>query len=150
MTDILNGCFLSTKYIFKKKVTINYPFEKGKISCRFRGEHALRKYEDGTERCIGCKLCETICPANAIFVESGFDKEKNVRFAKKYVIDLTKCIFCGLCEEACPVNAIVQTPNFEYAKENRFDFVYNKEKLLENGTKWEILLEENIKKKLKK
>ncbi len=136
LKEILSGMMLTLKYMFKPKVTINYPFEKGPISPRFRGEHALRRYANGEERCIACKLCEATCPAQAITIEAE-EREDGSRRTTKYDIDMIKCIYCGLCEEACPVDAIVEGPNFEYATETLEELYYNKEKLLENGDKWE-------------
>jgi len=143
--ELCSGMFLTLKYMFKKPVTINYPFEKGKISPRFRGEHALRRYPNGEERCIACKLCEAVCPALAITIESE-PRDDDSRRTTRYDIDMTKCIYCGLCEEACPVDAIVQGPNYEFAKETREELFYDKEKLLENGDRWESVLSKNIQK----
>ena len=142
--ELIQGLFLTFKYIFKSKVTINYPHEKGPLSPRFRGEHALRRYPSGEERCIACKLCEAVCPAQAITIESEI-REDGSRKTKRYDIDMLKCIYCGLCEESCPVDAIVQGPNFEFSTETREELYYNKKKLLENGDKWETALAENIK-----
>ena len=144
LSEFIKGLFIAIKFIFKPKATINYPFEKGSISPRFRGEHALRRYPNGEERCIACKLCEAVCPAQAITIESE-SKEDGSRRAARYDIDMVKCIYCGLCQEACPVDAIVQGPNFEFATETREELFYNKEKLLENGDRWESILEANIK-----
>ena len=144
LVELLRGMFLTFKYIFKSKVTINYPFEKGPLSPRFRGEHALRRYANGEERCIACKLCEAVCPAQAITIESEI-KNDGSRKTTRYDIDMLKCIYCGLCEESCPVDAIVQGPNFEFGTETREELYYNKQKLLENGDKWETVLAENIK-----
>ena len=126
------------------KKTINYPFEKGKISTRFRGEHALRRYPNGEERCIACKLCEAVCPAQAITIEST-ERSDGSRKTTRYDIDMMKCIYCGLCEESCPVDSIVQGPNFEFSTETREELYYNKEKLLDNGDRWESILAANIK-----
>jgi len=143
--DIIVGLLTTFKYIFKKKVTINYPYEKGKISPRFRGEHALRRYEDGSERCIACKLCESVCPAQAIFIEAEETKDGQRRTVR-YDIDMTKCINCGLCQEVCPVRAIVETPNFEYASWSHEELIYDKERLLLNGDRWESVIAENLSK----
>ena len=144
MADFTAGLIIAIKQIFKSKKTINYPFEKGKISPRFRGEHALRRYPNGEERCIACKLCEAVCPAQAITIESEITADGG-RKTTKYDIDMLKCIYCGLCEESCPVEAIVQGPNFEFATETREELYYDKQKLLANGDKWETALAENIK-----
>jgi NADH-quinone oxidoreductase subunit I len=144
LKEIVKGMSLTLKYMFfKSKVTINYPYEKGPISPRFRGEHALRRYPNGEERCIACKLCEAVCPAQAINIESE-EREDGSRKTTKYDIDMLKCIYCGLCQEACPVDAIVEGPNFEYATQTREELYYNKEKLLANGDRWEYSLKKNI------
>ena len=129
--------------MFRSSVTINYPYEKGKISSRFRGEHALRRYPNGEERCIACKLCEAICPALAITIDAE-EKDDGSRRTTRYDIDMTKCIYCGLCQEACPVDAIVQGPNYEFATETHEELIYNKQKLLDNGERWEEALQNNI------
>jgi NADH-quinone oxidoreductase subunit I len=137
LTELLSGLGLTLRYFFRPKVTINYPYEKGPLSPRFRGEHVLRRYPNGEERCIACKLCEAICPAQAITIEAE-PREDGSRRTTRYDIDMTKCIYCGLCEEACPVDAIVEGPNFEFATETRAELFYDKQKLLENGDRWEM------------
>jgi len=134
--DLAAGFWVTLCAFFQPKVTLNYPYEKGPISPRFRGEHALRRYPDGTERCIACKLCEAICPAQAITIEAAPAPDGSRR-TTRYDIDMSKCIFCGLCQEACPVEAIVETPNFEYVAEVHADLFYTKERLLKNGETWE-------------
>ncbi|XP_038692425.1 NADH dehydrogenase [ubiquinone] iron-sulfur protein 8-A, mitochondrial isoform X1 [Tripterygium wilfordii] len=143
LTEMVRGLMLTLKYFFEKKVTINYPFEKGPLSPRFRGEHALRRYPTGEERCIACKLCEAICPAQAITIEAE-EREDGSRRTTRYDIDMTKCIYCGFCQEACPVDAIVEGPNFEFATETHEELLYDKEKLLENGDRWETEIAENL------
>jgi len=143
LTEFAKGMALTLKYFFKKKVTINYPHEKGPLSPRFRGEHALRRYDNGEERCIACKLCEAICPAQAITIEADI-RDDGTRRTTRYDIDMTKCIYCGFCQEACPVEAIVEGPNFEYSTETREELLYDKEKLLDNGDRWERQLALNI------
>ena len=144
LSEFIKSLGIAFKEIFKKKKTINYPFEKGSISPRFRGEHALRRYPNGEERCIACKLCEAVCPAQAITIESE-ERADGSRKTTRYDIDMLKCIYCGLCEESCPVDAIVQGPNFEFATETREELYYNKEKLLKNGDQWESVLDQNLK-----
>ncbi|HEX3952291.1 MAG TPA: NADH-quinone oxidoreductase subunit NuoI [Stellaceae bacterium] len=136
LTELISGMALTLRYMFKRPVTVNYPYEKGPLSGRFRGEHALRRYPNGEERCIACKLCEAICPALAITIEAE-PREDGSRRATRYDIDMTKCIYCGYCQEACPVDAIVEGPNFEFATETREELFYDKEKLLANGDRWE-------------
>ena len=143
LSEIIKGMALTLKYFFKPNITINYPNEKGPLSPRFRGEHALRRYPNGEERCIACKLCEAICPAQAITIESE-PREDGSRRTTRYDIDMTKCIYCGLCEEACPVDAIVEGPNFEYATQTREELYYNKDKLLANGDRWEAQIASNL------
>ncbi len=139
LAELISAMSLTLRYFFRPKVTINYPYEKGPMSPRFRGEHALRRYPNGEERCIACKLCEAICPAQAIIIEAE-PREDGSRRATRYDIDMVKCIYCGYCEEACPVEAIVEGPNFEFTKETREELIYNKEKLLDNGDRWETEL----------
>src|SRR3954471_2871774 len=136
LTELLSGMALTLRYMFKRTVTVNYPYEKGPLSPRFRGEHALRRYPNGEERYIACKLCEAICPALAITIEAE-PRADGSRRTTRYDIDMVKCIYCGLCQEACPVDAIVEGPNFEFATEMREELYYNKEKLLANGDRWE-------------
>ncbi|KAL6502541.1 hypothetical protein OROHE_024546 [Orobanche hederae] len=143
LTEMVRGLMLTLKYFFEPKVTMNYPFEKGPLSPRFRGEHALRRYPTGEERCIACKLCEAICPAQAITIEAE-EREDGSRRTTRYDIDMTKCIYCGFCQEACPVDAIVEGPNFEFATETHEELLYDKEKLLENGDRWETEIAENL------
>ena len=143
MGEILSGMSLTLRYFFKPKVTLNYPYEKGPLSPRFRGEHALRRYANGEERCIACKLCEAICPAQAITIESE-PRADGSRRTTRYDIDMTKCIYCGFCQEACPVDAIVEGPNFEFSAETREELFYNKERLLDNGDRWEYEIAHNL------
>ena len=136
LLDILKGMGRVLRYFFRRNDTLLYPNQKGPLSPRFKGEHMLRRYANGEERCIACKLCEVICPAQAITIEAA-PREDGSRRAVRYNIDMTKCIYCGLCQEACPVDAIVEGPNFEYAAEARSELYYTKEKLLDNGDRWE-------------
>lgn len=136
LVELLRGLKLTGRYFFKKKITVQYPEEKTPQSPRFRGLHALRRYPNGEERCIACKLCEAVCPALAITIESE-EREDKTRRTTRYDIDLFKCIFCGFCEEACPVDSIVETRVFEYHFENRGEQIMTKEKLLAIGDKYE-------------
>ena len=134
--ELLKGLSVTGRYFFRKKITIQYPEEKTPISPRFRGLHALRRYANGEERCIACKLCEAVCPALAITIDSE-EREDGTRRTTRYDIDLFKCIYCGFCEEACPVDSIVETHIFEYHFEERGTQIMTKEKLLEIGDKYE-------------
>ena len=143
LREFFGAFVLTMRYFFKQKATVNYPYEKGPVSPRFRGEHALRRYPNGEERCIACKLCEAICPALAITIEAE-PREDGSRRTTRYDIDMVKCIYCGLCQEACPVDAIVEGPNFEFATETREELFYDKDKLLANGERWEYELNERL------
>ena len=136
LLELVSGMARTLSYTLKRRATLNYPYEKGPLSPRFRGEHALRRYPNGEERCIACKLCEAVCPAQAITIEAE-PREDGSRRTTRYDIDMMKCIYCGLCEEACPVDAIVEGPNFEFAAETRSELIYDKQKLLDNGDRWE-------------
>lgn len=143
LTDFLTAFWIALKEMFRRKPTVNYPFEKGPLSPRFRGEHALRRYASGEERCIACKLCEAICPAQAITIEAE-PRDDGSRRTTRYDIDMVKCIYCGFCQEACPVDAIVEGPNFEFATETREELFYDKDRLLANGDRWERLIAKNL------
>ncbi len=136
LVELANGMRLTGKRMFSRKITIQYPEEKTPQSARFRGLHALRRYPNGEERCIACKLCEAVCPAVAITIESE-PRDDGTRRTSLYDIDLTKCIFCGFCEESCPVDAIVETRHFEYHGEVRGDLLMTKQKLLAHGDRME-------------
>ena len=137
--ELIQGLRVTGRHLFRRKITVQYPEEKTPQSPRFRGLHALRRYPNGEERCIACTLCEAVCPAVAITIESA-EREDGTRRTTQYDIDLTKCIFCGFCEESCPVDAIVETRFFEYHGEKRGDLLMTKERLLEVGD----LMEEEI------
>ena len=141
--ELLSGMALTLLYMFRPKVTVNYPYEKGPLSPRFKGEHALRRYPNGEERCIACKLCEAICPAQAITIEAE-PRDDGSRRTTRYDIDMTKCIYCGYCEESCPVDAIVEGPNFEFATETHEELMYDKAKLLSNGDRWETEISKRL------
>ncbi|MGE5540106.1 MAG: NADH-quinone oxidoreductase subunit NuoI [Gemmatimonas sp.] len=143
LSELIAGMAMTLRYFFRPKVTLNYPYEKGMLSPRFRGEHVLRRYPNGEERCIACKLCEAVCPAQAITIEAE-PREDGSRRTTRYDIDMTKCIYCGYCQEACPVDAIVEGPNFEFATETREELMYNKDKLLANGDRWEAEIAANL------
>ncbi len=145
LPELIIGLSLTLAALFRRKYTLNYPYEKGVLSPRFRGEHALRRYPNGEERCIACKLCEAICPAQAITIEAE-PRDDDSRRTTRYDIDMTKCIYCGFCQEACPVDAIVQGPVFEFSTETREELFYNKEKLLDNGDRWESQISQNLEK----
>ena len=142
--ELLKGMNVTGRYLFKRKITVQYPEEKTPISPRFRGLHALRRYENGEERCIACKLCEAVCPALAITIDSE-EREDGTRRTTRYDIDLFKCIFCGFCEEACPVDSIVETHVFEYHFENSGEQIMTKDMLLEIGDKYEAEIAANKK-----
>ncbi len=144
LTELLSGLKVTWKHFFKKKVTVQYPDEKTPQSPRFRGLHALRRYSNGEERCISCKLCEAVCPALAITIEAEPRKEDGQRRTTRYEIDLFKCIFCGFCEESCPVDSIVETRAFEYHFENRGENIMTKAKLLDIGQQFEAELHSDL------
>ncbi len=143
LSELVSGMALTLSYVFKPKATLNYPYEKTPLSPRFKGEHALRRYPNGEERCIACKLCEAVCPAQAITIEAE-PREDGSRRTTRYDIDMVKCIYCGMCEEACPVDAIVEGPNMEFSTETRAELLYDKAKLLSNGDRWEPLLAKRL------
>src|SRR5476649_2344499 len=140
LTELLKGLALTGRYTFQRKVTIQFPEEETPISPRFRGLHALRRYPNGEERCIACKLCEAVCPALAITIESDVGSD-GTRRTTRYDIDLFKCIYCGFCEEACPVDAIVETRLHEYHMEKRGENIMSKDKLLGMGERYEAMIE---------
>jgi NADH-quinone oxidoreductase subunit I len=142
LIELLKGMLLTGRYFFARKITVQYPEERTPQSNRFRGLHALRRYANGEERCIACKLCEAVCPAMAITIESE-EREDNTRRTTRYDIDLTKCIFCGFCEESCPVDSIVETRILDYHGESRGDLIYTKEMLLAVGDKYEKQIAED-------
>jgi NADH-quinone oxidoreductase subunit I len=142
LIELLKGMLLTGRYFFARKITVQYPEERTPQSNRFRGLHALRRYANGEERCIACKLCEAVCPAMAITIESE-EREDKTRRTTRYDIDLTKCIFCGFCEESCPVDSIVETRILDYHGESRGDLIYTKEMLLAVGDKYEKQIAED-------
>ena len=142
LVELVKGMALTGRYFFARKVTIQYPEERTPASPRFRGLHALRRYPNGEERCIACKLCEAVCPALAITIDSE-QREDGTRRTTRYYIDLTKCIFCGMCEESCPVDSIVETRVLDYHGEKRGDLVYSKDMLLAIGDKYEKQIAED-------
>ena len=143
LTELFKGLKITGKHFLSPTITVQFPEEKTPLSPRFRGLHALRRYENGEERCIACKLCEAICPAQAITIEAE-PRVDGSRRTTRYDIDMVKCIYCGLCQEACPVDAIVEGPNFEFATETREELLYDKDKLLANGDRWETELAERL------
>jgi NADH-quinone oxidoreductase subunit I len=143
LMDFAGAFGLAMKYMMKPKMTVQYPHERNPQSPRFRGEHALRRYPNGEERCIACKLCEAVCPAQAITIEAE-PRADGSRRTTRYDIDMVKCIYCGLCQEACPVDAIVEGPNLEFAVETREELYYDKERLLDNGDRWEREIAKNL------
>ncbi|BCL74547.1 NADH-quinone oxidoreductase subunit I [Jeongeupia sp. HS-3] len=143
LVELVKGLMLTGRHFFQRKITVQFPEEKTPYSPRFRGLHAQRRYANGEERCIACKLCEAVCPAVAITIESEARPDDNTRRTTRYDIDLTKCIFCGFCEEACPVDAIVETHILEYHGEKRGDLYYTKPMLLAVGDKYESQIAAN-------
>jgi NADH-quinone oxidoreductase subunit I len=139
LTELLQGMWVTLRYLFKPPITIAFPEEKTPVSPRFRGLHALRRYPNGEERCIACKLCEAVCPALAITIESD-RRDDGTRRTTRYDIDLFKCIYCGFCEEACPVDAIVETRHMHYHMERRGDNIMTKDKLLAVGDRFEAMI----------
>jgi NADH-quinone oxidoreductase subunit I len=143
LMDFWGAFALAMRYMWAPKKTVMYPYERNPQSPRFRGEHALRRYPNGEERCIACKLCEAICPAQAIYIEAE-PRDDGSRRTTRYDIDMVKCIYCGLCQEACPVDAIVEGPNIEFAVETREELYYDKQRLLDNGDRWEREIAKNL------
>jgi len=144
LLELFKGMKLTGRHFLSKTITVQFPEEKTPLSPRFRGLHALRRYENGEERCIACKLCEAICPAQAITIEAGPRRNDGTRRTTRYDIDMVKCIYCGFCQEACPVDAIVEGPNFEFATETREELYYDKDRLLANGDRWEREIAKNL------
>jgi NADH-quinone oxidoreductase subunit I len=143
LMEFMGAFGIGIRYMLAPKATVQYPHERNPQSPRFRGEHALRRYPNGEERCIACKLCEAICPAQAITIEAE-PRDDGSRRTTRYDIDMVKCIYCGLCQEACPVDAIVEGPNSEYAVETREELYYDKQRLLDNGDRWERVIAKNL------
>ena len=143
LTDMFRGIWVSVVSMTREKLTVNFPHEKVTISPRMRGEHCLRRYPSGEERCIACRLCEAICPSQVINIEAEV-RPDGLRRTTRYDIDEARCIYCGYCQEACPVDAIVENPLLEFAVESRDELLYDKAKLLHNGDMWEPILASNI------
>jgi NADH-quinone oxidoreductase subunit I len=139
LTELLRGMWVTVRYLFRPEFTVSFPEEKTPQSPRFRGLHALRRYPNGEERCIACKLCEAVCPALAITIESD-RRDDGTRRTTRYDIDLFKCIYCGFCEEACPVDAIVETRHYAYHMERRGENIMTKDKLLAVGDRFEAMI----------
>ena len=144
LRELAAGMAVTLRYFFKPNITVQYPEERTPLSPRFRGEHALRRDEQGEERCVACKLCEAACPAQAIFITIDPQSSAEKRRTKVYDIDNGKCIYCGYCQDACPVDAIVLGPNFEFFAETRDALVYDKKKLLSNYDRWKSCIDDNL------
>lgn len=144
LRELAAGMAVTLRYFFKPNITVQYPEERTPQSPRFRGQHALRRDEEGNERCVACKLCEAACPAQAIFIDIDPDSSADKRLTKLYEIDNAKCIFCGYCQEACPVDAIVLGPNFEFISETREGLIYDKSQLLDNYEQWKTQIDANL------
>ena len=144
LRELAAGMAVTLRYFFKPKITVQYPEERIPLSPRFRGEHALRRDPQGAERCVACKLCEAVCPAQAIFIQIDPTSTAEKRLARTYEIDNAKCIYCGFCQEACPVDAIVMGPNVEFYSETRDGLVYDKKKLLANYDRWKVQIDANL------
>ncbi|MBF0621925.1 MAG: NADH-quinone oxidoreductase subunit NuoI [Magnetococcales bacterium] len=145
LKELVTGLSVTLKYMFKPNITVQYPEERIPVSPRFRGEHVLRRDDQGEERCVACKLCEAACPAQAIYIEIDTKSTAEKRLTRVYDIDNGKCIYCGYCQEACPVDAIVLGPNVEFCSETRAGLLYDKDKLLANGERWKTEIDANLK-----
>lgn len=144
LRELAGGMAVTLRHLFKPNITVQYPEQRTPMSPRFRGEHALRRDNNGEELCVACKLCEVVCPAQAIYIEIDPASTSEKRLTKVYDIDNSKCIYCGYCEEACPVDAIVQGPNFEFIAQTRSELLYDKNKLLANGVRWKKEIDANL------